>query len=176
MCVINPKRLKRGIAWLLAVMVLGGSISPPAYRHAHAGGDVAHVHQSQLSQRQPHHHGHSHHGHPHHHHHATHDTDITAATAHSHVAIFGIEFTLPSSDEDNSDPSDPRHHDLLCDIHVPRVFTATEEDRLNTSATPPILPGGITCSPRWRAQVQWTVPFAFLCDIARHERSGVQRF
>ena len=116
----------------------------PAWRHAHPGGDRPHAHHDE------HHDGASH--------------------AHLHVTLFGFELTLPVDSEDNQSQEDQATW-LIADWstveqqgHSPAEFAVPalticwcEEPRQLVTALRPKAP--VT---------------TFLCDTARHERSGVQ--
>ncbi len=175
---INPKRLKRGIAWLLAVLVIGGSISPPAYRHAHAGGDVAHNHRSQNGQKQVDSHGNGCHCDCHHHA-AHHGHASEAPTAHVHVGLPWIELTLPTSDDSDSDPSRSDRDDLPVIVRVIDDYVPNSDGGGDASThavtKSPIRSHVVVSSTPSLKHAQPTAPSVLLCDTARHERSGVLR-
>ena len=176
---ISPQRRKRLLAWLLAVLVIGGSISPPTYRHAHAAGDVGHDHPSQIGHQQ------SaadleRNGHRHPHHHAAHQAGAaTGRVAHVHMSVLWIELTLPTPDDNNSDRSKPERDDLPRVVQVIAEYVPTTGDRSNTSSyaagNPPTLSAVVLPSASLR-HAKPTAASVLLCDLARHERSGVQRF
>lgn len=181
MSVKNPTTPKRMTAWLIAVLVLGGSISPPAYRHAHAGGDIAHDHHfdgvhRHLETHSHHGHGHSH-SHPHRHQ-ADYPIAAEAPTSHSHLAILGFELTLPTSEhEDDSPDSERDKMPVIERVSHECVLTANGEDRsLNEQATSSALGATAFISAvKFPKYVPPTALPVLLCDAARHERSGVLR-
>jgi hypothetical protein len=172
------RKLHRTLAWLLTLVLLVGSGSPLGYRHAHADGDVEHVHNESIQQTQTgchsHHHGHSHR-------HVKHDSStLTNSTSHEHVSLFGFNLVLPVDDETDSGSSNSGRNDLLCvvrlvDAHVNKAeadFGPTVDFAWNRSS---IVREGSWCDQQQKCAHQ-TYPFWLLCDIARHERSGVQLF
>lgn len=177
----NPQTQKRMTTWLLAVLVLGGSISPPAYRHAHAGGDIAHNHHSDSDQRHLESHSHHGHGHSHSHPHRHQTDDLSAAeapTSHLHLTILGFELTLPTSEhEDDSPDSERDKMPVIVRVLDECVLAADGADRsLDHEATRSVIVStAVISSADSHKHTRPTVPSVLLCDAARHERSGVLR-
>lgn len=156
--------------------MLLSSIVPPGQRHAHAGGDVAHDHHQQQAPN------HSHDGH-HHHHHDHHATDQhglnadaaePAAVAHVHFAWWLFDLTLPVPDESDTDDDESVYLVRLIGDCLPTTISSPATHSIDVSSP---LPGNAVApqSPTCRA----TTPpptAVLLCDVARHERSGVQLF
>ncbi len=168
------KQRKRVMTWLLAVMVIGGSISAPAYQHAHSGGDVAHDHQAENRRQHCDTSGRGHHRHV-----TYHSATSEAPAAHVHVAMLWIKLTLPTSDGSDSDPLKPTSDEpvavmLVLDKYVPtadgsgtRNGRTVTKSQFSSSVT-------ILFAPT-REYRQPTVASVLLCDTARLERSGVLR-
>lgn len=102
-------RLQAGLAWLLAVAVLLGSVAPPTVEHAHADGERSHdhgaadLHEGRHKHPHPHPHPHSHkHSHSHKHPHPPSGDGerelLQCRTMHRHVILFGFELYMPASD------------------------------------------------------------------------------
>ena len=167
----------------LAFVVLLMALTPPAYHHAHACGDASHSH-VHADCRAQHHHPH---GNRHDHPSATpsqaesrHSVVASEAVPHVHLSFLFVHVTWPCPSEGNPSQHDEHVGDLPCvlaqmpqaplhrlagkwtggDLMVAPLFRAPSRDvpaPLLTSAT---LPDAI----------------AYLCDTARHERSGAQLF
>lgn len=182
MSVNSPKIQKRMTAWLLAVLVVGGSISPPAYRHAHAGGDIAHDHHFDGDHRHLETHSHHGHGHSHSHPHRHQADDPIAAeapTSHMHLAILGVELTLPTSERDDDSPDSERDNlPVIVQLSHECVLSANGQYRgLNQEATSSAFGSSSFISAvKLQKYVPPTALPVLLCDAARHERSGVLRF
>lgn len=168
------KKRKRVIACLLAVAVVGGSISAPAYQHAHSEGNVAHNHQTE--NRRQHANTHAHGGHRH----VAHHSVVSEAPArHAHVSLFGIELSIPKPDGDNSDPPQPTHDE-------PTFVVLAVGNCLPTAGCGDIRHGRAVTKAQFLSNIavlsvptrkysQPTAASILLCDTARFERSGVMR-
>lgn len=168
-----PRQRKRIVAWLLAVIVVVGVVSPPGYRHTHVGGDARHDHQSQIEHQQSladlERHGH---------HHATHHTaSLTGHVVHTHAAILWIGITLSVPANSDSEPSKSDRDDLPVLVRIADACLPTAGDRSSTSsftaAESPVLTTAAVPSSSSTKYAQPTVASVLLCDTARHERSGV---
>lgn len=192
------RRLHNLLTTLLSCTVLLAALLPPAVSHVHAVGDQPHSHEA--AEQNQHSHSHSH-GHGHHHenghpaHHASTDDHETpsdrddegaaatlASTAHIHVTIAGLNFSLPlPSDSGSNTPLMPvdDHGDgngvfrLTSDtVTVPRVDLSSAID---VSVASPMLVDSVAGLMNAAAQwMQWrATDRVCLCDSARCERSGV---
>ncbi len=129
----------------------------PAWKHAHPGGD------------QPHGHLHEHDLHEHDlHEHDLHEHEGAGESQwHLHVALFGVEFTLPA--EPDNDDADAGELSYL--IAAPATLTVAQ-------ASVSLVPSAVSLNtarplqllPHFRPKPASAAP---LCDAARHERSGV---
>lgn len=175
----SPKTPKRVTGWLLAVLVLGGSISPPTYRHAHAGGDVAHNHLCEQDQQHHTTHIHCGHGHSHPHRHETHHSSAAKPpTSHAHVTVLGFELTLPISEHDDgsSDPDRDELPVIARALHAYVPIVNGKGVRLNHQETrAAIASAAIISAVTSQRHMRPTALSVLLCDAARHERTGVLR-
>lgn len=191
----------KSLSLLMAAVVLSAATAPPAVRHSHEGGDVPHTHRADaLAQRHEHPHDHPHIQHAAHpqtahlhaadahaaHPHGSPQAEAPAAygssgigpTVHYHVWWLGMEWHLPALPHDESSDRDVPLLDTClvqlsgeCVVGPPHetagraagdvdrhVATRVDVDdaRWFFSGLPPLL-----------------LPPP-LCDVARHERSGVQ--
>ena len=171
--------LGRKLVTLLLIVVMAmPAVSSPALRHSHADGDKSHQHGVASAER----HGHSHtHGHAN----ATkakhsHDDRVShsaqSPVEHLHVFWFGFETSMPPSAPDHSDAQRPiasmeQWVPLISEV----ILSDTAQDGLTMLVVDLFTPTGLT--PRLPARSEVRPPHesavAWLCDTARHERSGV---
>jgi hypothetical protein len=167
---------------LLAALVLSVATAPPAVRHGHEGGDVPHVHGHHAAEL-PHEHFDAAAAHPH--------EAVVGGTAlvhaapgvgfavHYHVWWLGTEWHLPALPHDGrSDGHVPLLDTCLVqltgDIVVAPCHNPVELPTLHVH--PPLREPVPAHGPRWF--YSGLPPLALpppLCDVARHERSGVRR-
>lgn len=157
---------------LLATAVVVGAISPPGYRHVHAGGSVGHDHRSESPIAV----SHDNHGHAQPHQHGgVSETHVV----HSHFAILWIDVSLPAPDDGDSEPSEPESGELPSLVRViNECVPMTDSIHLGLGAPADLQT--IVCADFGLAgrTTELSVRSAnrvFLCDAARHERSGVHR-
>jgi hypothetical protein len=168
-------RYHRGIRQCLAAIVLVGNLVPPAYEHAHAGGQTPHRHGASGA----HSHDHDdHHERSNEHQHLYGAGFAAAPVAHVHWTILIFELTWPIGNDDDRLPSaDDLMDDALSGTRIAGQIrdcassgAAAERDAIgNASAA--------NCaaeSAAWQRAARLKCPRAVLCDTARHERSGVQ--
>jgi hypothetical protein len=121
----------------------------PAWRHAHPNGNRPHTHSE-----------HEHHDH----------AGLAECQAHVHVTLFGIELTLPVQSEDTDADEQGRVTYLVAACPT---IEATQSchyfDAVDHSLCDVDEP--LQLAPTFRCK---TPAATFLCDTARHERSGVQ--
>lgn len=170
-------RWRSGFGWMLLVIQFGAAVSPPAILHAHAPGEHDH---SRHAHAGPHHHAASHqhqHGHHKHSHHVA-DSFAPLPIAHWHLSLLGIPLTLPASDQDSQDHgtsnfpmavvpllSEPSRG-VAESLPLPELWLPWLNDTTLVGAS-------LLERPTLKAPPEWGgLP---LCDIARRERSGVQR-
>jgi hypothetical protein len=136
----------RLIVVLLALNTL--LIGVPARQHSHAAGD------------RPHSHGHSQR-------HQHEQDGMGSSVAHMHVALFGVEFTLPA--ESSDDASHEGHATFL--VASPPAIDANQASHF-AHLVQPVLDVGqpVQAVATFRCITASVAP---LCDTARHERSGV---
>ena len=157
---------------MLSAAMLLGSIVPPGQRHAHAGGDVAHAQHS---------HDHSHEGYKGHPHLRRNATDRggsntqavePAAVVHVHLACWLFDLTLPVRDESDFEDDESVYVVRLIDDCLPVTISDSDMHSIALSSRLP----GIAVVPTTPTRWDITPPHTsiFLCDAARHERSGVQ--
>ncbi len=163
---------KRGLGWLIAAIVLVGSVTPPGVRHSHADGERPHDHSHRHD-----HHGHVHHwhGHTHSHHFSDHQDSSEPASAHVHFWVFGWIVTIPSS----SAPGDSEGDDSDCTKLIYLVQT-DQANRQHNQVWDKCLLDSQTAVTEYDAARLQTLPVRSppvktppLCDSARFERSGV---
>jgi hypothetical protein len=123
-------------------------IGVPARQHSHAAGD------------RPHSHGH---GQQH-----LHEQDgISSSVAHMHVALFGVEFTLPVESNDN----DSHEGQATFLVASPPAIDMNQASHFAHLAQPVLDVGRpVQAVAIFRCIAASAAP---LCDSARHERSGV---
>ena len=172
-------RLLRATSTVLAVLLLAGTVAPPAVRHKHAfaeGGDLHHQHHA--DHQRPH--SHEHHGDESRHPLAElclGEADIMSGDWwHLHLQFLGFAFTLPEPTSNEND-RETRGNEALS------VLASDEEPlpRQTTvaSSIQQIILSSIHCSTDDAAPMQVVLsapaPISFtpLCDRARRERSGV---
>jgi hypothetical protein len=133
-----------------AILVAGA----PAWQHSHVAGDRPHTHS---------HHDLATHAHD--------DHGIERPRPHLHVALFGIEFTLPIDSDDDDDDAGQSHATFLS--AAPAGLDASLSfAHFAASAQPMVDLGELPqAAPTFRCKTAIAAP---LCDTARHERSGVQ--
>ena len=162
--------LQSVLAWVMPVLLIGGSISLPRYRHAHSGGEVVHLHTSQDD-----HHHHAGHSHSH-----SHDQDDRAGAriAHLHVALLWFDFTLPTSeDADPSDPGETKSIPVVVQAASGWLSIAHDSSHPATGDWAG-LHSVATNTARFgfaQADAPQVASSNLLCDSARRERSGVRR-
>ena len=171
--------LARNLVTLLLIVVMAmPAVSSPALRHSHADGDKSHRHGVETVER----HGHSH----------THDPANAAKAKHSHgervsdsaqspvehlhVFWFGFQTSMPLSAPDQSESPRPIANaeqwvPLISEISLPDAAqdgsTMLAVDLFTPTGLTPRLPARSEVRPPHESAVAW------LCDTARHERSGV---
>ena len=172
------------ILLLIAVMEMP-VVSPPALRHSHPDGDTSHRYDVATVKL----HGHSHAHGPRHSHSsgqghrteaakAKHSHDDRASHSaqspveHYHVFWFGFEFSMPLPAPEHSDSPRTMANveqwvPLISEIILPDAATDGSSVRIADLA----MPTGLT--PRLPARPLQKSATAWLCDTARHERSGV---
>ena len=127
-------------------------IGVPARQHSHAAGDRPHSH---VHAHQVHDHEHEHNG-------------LGPSVAHTHVTLFGVDFTLPAESEDDASRED------RCTFlgQTPSgIETDQSASRFSVVAEPEFDSGELLPTvPTFRSIAASAAP---LCDTARHERSGV---
>ena len=166
-------RLHNAVCLVLAAVVLAVNAAPPVLRHAHGDGDRPHQHQRHSLPSIADRIAHEHHGG---HVHGASPAWMAAEAARTHLLWFGWVFSLPL-------PTVPVEEGItgfdsvavlarLVEIQVPVQSTSTwhrahllavvADTQINSIAAVPPPPQP---APR---------PFQpFLCDSARHERTGV---
>jgi hypothetical protein len=191
--------LKTLVHCMLAAVVLMGGWVPPAVQHAHAGGDRSHTHVPH-GNGHPHHHGdagHNHDGHDHdgpgdgcrHRHGDQSHKSICEPggnavrqkpVSHRHFSWLGFEFTLPLRDAEDSERQE---RDWLPSVLA--VFRLGNESAESAwlAAGGSTLLGDLTAAHAFSfgsadvicAAGLCRAPLVtgFLCDTARHDRSGV---
>lgn len=160
------------VRMLLSVGLLLNGFCTRAIHHAHAGGDRPHDHHVS--------HEHDHRGHSHDvcSNHTSRASELSDSIPHRHFSMLGFEMTTPSSGESNqSDPS-PYEPTKLA------VIAATRAGSLAAAWRAPVSPlRALQCAanamraqcPAASCRFSFRPALAgFLCDTARHERSGVQ--
>jgi hypothetical protein len=171
------ERLNTLLRLTLTLALMLNIVSPPAFAHAHPGGDRAHDHQTVDSRP----HSHSHDGDHRHPHaaddHITHRNQITGAIPHVHLSCFGLDFTLPIDSESDS----PLHDSIEWNVGLcGEVWQScvTVRTAYSSSAAIPIAPfiyavNLVKLNSRLSRgfRIACHIP---LCDTARFERSGVQ--
>ncbi len=178
----------KSLSLLMAAVVLSAATAPPAMRHSHEGGDVPHTHVADaLVQGQRHRHPHEQrHAHqPAHPHDPQHTASAVvqsssgiAPAVHYHVWWLGMEWHLPALPHDESrDGSLPLLDTCLVQLTGECVVGPPHEaaGRVFWEA-PRSVPGRVYVDDaRWFPSgwphLRSAAP---LCDVARHERSGVQ--
>jgi hypothetical protein len=150
--------------WLGLTLVVMAGFST-GLQHAHPGGSAPHEHDGMAASP-----GHS----------CPAEAETAAwlaAPLHMHIFLLGFQFTVPTQDEAQDEPSDRGDHML--------VVRLMGDDVTDSAARVPA--GGVVEMPAVTIeglQVRSLLPpftspdrpqAAPLCDIARHERSGVQR-
>ena len=158
---------------LLSVSLLMGGIAAPTRRHTHIDGNLVHVHHYDDA------HEHDAPGHHTHHHSrsdgigadAAHVTPI--ATAHVHLCVWLFDLTLPihsgfqTVDDDSVFLARSTADRWPVTLAGPHGHTRDDPLRGSVCAAPSPPTHGATAPPG---------PAILLCDSARHERSGTQRF
>jgi hypothetical protein len=164
---MGSSRLIR-VLMVLAVLSAG----PPARKHAHAAGDRPHRHAHTGGVR-PHIHGHPAPSrdaarHDAARHDADHEHSLDESCPHLHVSLFGIDLTLPLSDDEEDAPG----ASLACCAAPP----AAEVERPHAASILCLAPchGWHEAAPAGAPFRSIAAPAAPLSDNARHERSGVQ--
>ena len=165
----------------LASAVLLLALMPPAYHHAHADGDASHSH----TQADGVHHHHHAVGGPHHDHAMSHGQSnsqgpavVSAAVAHEHFSFLFFEVTWPCRSGGS-----PSHHDDH-NGDMPGVIgqkVKAPVDRLvgkwkagELAIALPCRAPSLDARTHSRQVADWPGVESYLCDTARHERSGVQ--
>jgi hypothetical protein len=146
----------------VALLFTGGFST--GLQHAHSGGSTPHDHHARgtaaVDVQEP----------------ASDTASWMAAPLHMHFFLLGFQFTLPTQEESNSEPT-PGEHMLVVrlmgdDLTDSAIRLPADTGNAPLLAAPasmslaPALPIVVTCN--W----QHASP---LCDLARHERSGVLR-
>jgi hypothetical protein len=157
----------------LAAALLLANGTAPAVRHAHAGGHEQHSHvvppgaAREVEHEHPHEHPHTH----------PHAAELVESCAHLHFNLFGVELPalpVPADDED----SDHSPALVPSPLGVGTIVNDLPGSECNRLVLVSLDDGLVETRPvAW----QWADRFAsvpavaaFLCDTARHERSGVQ--
>jgi len=186
---------QNGLRWLLSALLIATTTMPPGVCHSHAQGDVPHRHDRASAVHGHAQHGQTQHGQTHDHRHDLlgrnslghraavdfeRDRDARDAAplrAHMHLSWLGFEFTLPASSiPDSSDPN--RGGSSPCFVRP--LGDAIADIRLQTGTNHLTLDGStdvlLTAEPVCLVAPHASKPACGpnLCDIARHERSGVQ--
>lgn len=130
---------------LIVGLLLFGNV--PAWKHAHPGGDSLHSH----------------------HDHDCADHVAGASHAHTHFTLLGIEFTWPAPAESDDEPEQGQPTFLVA---APSAVECGQTPSHPLPLEVPILDGvqPVQVAPQFRCKTASAAP---LCDIARHERSGV---
>lgn len=172
-----PIRHHRVVTWLLAVLLVGASTSPPAYTHSHRGGEASHNHRSQQALRPAEWQQKHLHSHPHRDTTCPGDASETPAT-HSHVAVLWFQITLPASSRSESTSTESERDDLLAFIWVIDQYLPHADDETITSSNGVKLSLQSTAAVSSNRSLRRERPRAadvLLCDTARLECSGVRR-
>jgi len=172
--VSRPAMLRLTFAALLLILQL----SPPALIHAHAVASASeHSHEAISA----HAHRHGAHGHSHGPKREGGSNEVAHVTPHLHLYLLGFEFELPISGDAPRSPNDnaSNHFEATTGVSIRLLDDASTLSAapwnllVFLSAFPPTTICGTLCQT---AQAQFTAHDAppWLCDSARHERSGVQ--
>lgn len=136
-----------------------------AHRHAHAGGDRAHRHPS-AAEPLP----------------ATGtakaETGWFAAPLHMHVFLLGFQFTLPADEPADNEPSTTDGHVVVVKLAGDTISSAAARPLAHDCNSPPCatnLAFALPVAPFIARGQELTPRAPWLCDAARHERSGVLR-
>jgi hypothetical protein len=161
-----------------AALLLVLQLSPPALIHAHAVASASeHSHDAMSA------HGHRHdaQGHSNGPEREGVSDEVSHVTPHLHLYLLGFEFALPISGDAPRSPNDnaSNHFEATTGVTIRLLDDASTLSAacwnmpVFLSATSPTTFCGNLCQT---AQAQFTVHDAppWLCDSARHERSGVQ--
>ena len=166
--VVRRFDLQTTMGILLAAAMLLVAVVPPGRIHVHAGekdvGDAGHPHS---------------HGHFHDHHHASHHFDVArddvrwATVPHIHLVVGPFEFSWPIHEE--AEIVEDRFSGFRRWVDDCLLPSCSEAERTELPSP------SEWCGPLTRSTVslrQLTAPpdvAVLLCDVARRERSGVQR-
>lgn len=162
---------------LLSALVLAWGIVPPAVRHGHDGGDEPNHRHKAVA-----HHSHEHGDHDHPSDGASRSVESQVSPSalrglvfHLHWSFFGVEFSVPMSEDDQSDDArhaaEPAIVRLVASVPAPVLHNSTFMGGFSATGAQPALdlPVGLTSSLT-NPNLTRSAP---LCDRARHERSGV---
>jgi hypothetical protein len=173
------KRFSRiALTLLLSASVLVWGIVPPAIRHAHEGGgkrDHRHDAAARHDLKSHHHHHRDGADHPHEHEHVAEPTALGDFVVHLHWTLFGLDFSVPASQQGENDEEDGASRLALIRLvdELPAVAPGGPDSPGVSLVTPP-LPGtelvAVETSPSHAPHSVASIP---LCDSARLERSGV---
>lgn len=174
---VRRTRLRSGFVWMLFVIQFGAAVSPPAILHAHAPGEHDHGRHTHAG-RHPHAAAHQHRNGHREHSHRVADSLTPLPTAHWHLSLLGIPLTLPASDQDSQDHGTSNLPMVVVPL-LPEPSRGVAESLPVPELWLPWLADATRIwslaieRPALKAPPEWGgLP---LCDIARRERSGVQR-
>lgn len=172
---------------LLALTVLTGSVTPPAYAHSHPSGDRPHGH-GDGKEHVDHDHSHSHHHHHgtghHHHHHQVGQSQTSESSQsfgdsdrHWHISLVFFDLTLPTlpmpNGESGEDGKQPAVVARLVDLS--RIALIQFDSSLWSAAIDAAAVDSTEAVVANLARIRRHSPPTriLLCDSARRERSGV---
>jgi hypothetical protein len=166
---VRKSQIYTSVSLALSAVLLAGSLVMPGYRHSHAGGDLAHHHD------RPGHVVHEHGGHVHHHSHSISCEPGHVPHVHRSFLIFDFTSPVPDGDDCDSNGNDASEIVYVTQPKVDAVQSARESFPARCSVMPtPLFPIVVVQATQIRGDSDPPVAATFLCDSARHERSGVQ--
>jgi hypothetical protein len=165
--------LKNTMSLLLAAMLFGATVAPPAVRHSHPVAEGAAGRYHNHDDRHSHAHGqrHSDEAQP---------TTLAEVSCshwwHLHFQVFGLKLTLPEPDPGQNDRQSEVDSEVLALVPGQKFFSGSSsrsdslEHRVLTVASSVV---GSAAAMHAVVSAPPPVSYAPLCDTARRERSGV---
>lgn len=153
-------------AWILMLSL----VSSMTFVHTHSSGDGIHHHHQHQSDHATRVHGHCHRLGPCAEESAT--RDLAPTVSHAHIWLFVADFHFPLPDKDRDSEHPPSDYQL--GLPLPKV--ALNGDAIGDFAVQPDETNSVLATATGNASQRRTggpAPPKYLCDQARHERSGV---